>query len=174
MTESKEAEQSGFRSRLAALLVADMVGYSSLLESNDQQAMEAIRELKDVLLEPAVRAYSGEVLKRMGDGWVFAFSSVADLCSCALEVQTKLIDHPVTKLRFGGHIGEIVEDKDDFSVARYSWKINPLKNKRPASITEYEIRQESGVASSVYKISFNPVNPIPLSGMIKVNLPGHI
>lgn len=101
-------------SRLAVLIVADLVDYSRLMGEDEAQAIGAIRELKEKYLEPKVVEQGGEILKRMGDGWIIAFSSVTAAMQCAMAVQESLITHPVIKLRMGIHIGEIVEDETDF------------------------------------------------------------
>lgn len=102
------------RSRLAVLLVADVVDYSRLMSDDEHRAIGAIRELKDTYLEPAVVERDGEILKRMGDGWIVAFSSITKAMQGAMAVQEGLVAHPLIKLRIGLHIGEIVEDETDF------------------------------------------------------------
>ncbi len=101
-------------SRLAVLIVADLVDYTRLMGEDEARAIGAVRELKNKHLEPIVTAEGGEILKRMGDGWIIAFSSVTSAIRSCMEVQTKLAAHPVIKLRMGVHIGEIVEDENDF------------------------------------------------------------
>jgi adenylate cyclase len=101
-------------SRLAVLIVADLVDYTRLMGEDEARAISAIRELKNKHLEPIVTGKGGEILKRMGDGWIIAFSSVTSAMQSSMEVQTKLAAHPVIKLRMGIHIGEIVEDENDF------------------------------------------------------------
>ena len=102
------------RSRLAVLIFADLVGYSRLMSDDEALAIGAIRELKEKHLEPRVIANGGEILKRMGDGWIIAFSSVTATMQAAMEVQRNLASHAVIKLRMGIHIGEIIEDDTDF------------------------------------------------------------
>jgi class 3 adenylate cyclase/tetratricopeptide (TPR) repeat protein len=101
-------------SRLAVLIVADLVDYSRIMSEDEVLAIGAIRELKDKYLEPRIVEQGGEILKRMGDGWIFAFSSVTAAMQGAMPVQTNLATHPVIKLRMGMHIGEILEDDTDF------------------------------------------------------------
>ena len=101
-------------SRLAVLIVADLVDYSRIMSEDEALAIGVIRELKDKHLEPKIVQQGGEILKRMGDGWIFAFSSVIAAMQGAMPVQTNLAAHPVIKLRMGMHIGEIVEDDTDF------------------------------------------------------------
>lgn len=101
-------------SRLAVLIVADLVDYSRMMGENEAMAIGAIRELKNKHLEPPMVEHGGEILKRMGDGWIIAFSSVTAAVQSAMEVQNILGAHPAIKLRMGVHLGEIVEDDDDF------------------------------------------------------------
>lgn len=102
------------RSRITTLMVVDMVGYSSMMNANQEAAINAVRELKQDRLEPVLDDFGGEVLKRMGDGWIVAFASIKSALDSAIQVQTNLYDHPTIKLRVGCHLGEIVEDDDDF------------------------------------------------------------
>ncbi|MGA9412228.1 MAG: adenylate/guanylate cyclase domain-containing protein [Roseobacter sp.] len=102
------------RSRITTLMVVDMVGYSSMMNANQDAAISAVRELKHDRLEPVLDNFGGEVLKRMGDGWIVAFASINSALDSAIQVQTNLYDHPTIKLRIGCHLGEIVEDDDDF------------------------------------------------------------
>lgn len=101
-------------SRLAVLIVADLADYSRMMEEDEARALGAIGELKETHFEPVVEGHGGEILKRMGDGWIAAFSSVAAAVRAAMEVQTGLAGHRVIRLRIGAHLGEIVFDDTDF------------------------------------------------------------
>jgi len=100
--------------RLAAILAADVVGYSRLMEEDEAVALGVIRDLKKIYLEPTILQYDGEVLKRMGDGWIVAFSSISAAVQCAMETQKKLVGNSLIRMRIGGHIGEIVFEETDF------------------------------------------------------------
>ncbi len=102
------------RRRLTTLMCADFVGYSALMGENEALAVASVQELRKKHLEPVAKDHGGEVLKRMGDGWILAFPSVEEALDCAEEVQSSLAEHEVIKLRIGCHIGEIVEDEADF------------------------------------------------------------
>lgn len=102
------------RRRLTTLMCADVVGYSALMGRDEALAVASVQELRHTFLEPVAAAHGGEVLKRMGDGWILAFPKVEDALDCAEEVQASLAEHDVIKLRIGCHIGEIVEDDTDF------------------------------------------------------------
>lgn len=99
--------------RLAVILMADMVDYTSAMESDQTATVGLIRELRERWLEPEAATRGGEVLKRMGDGWIFAFGSVTDAVETAQSVQSALVSHEKIRLRIAAHLGEIVEDEAD-------------------------------------------------------------
>ncbi|MEK9662769.1 MAG: adenylate/guanylate cyclase domain-containing protein, partial [Alphaproteobacteria bacterium] len=99
--------------RLAVILMADMVDYSRLMENDLEGTIRLIRELRDRWLEPEIGQRGGEVLKRLGDGWIVAFSSVSDAVEAAQAAQVALAAHPQIKLRIALHLGEIVDDGTD-------------------------------------------------------------
>jgi class 3 adenylate cyclase/TolB-like protein len=102
------------RRRLTTLMCADLVGYSTLMGENEALAVASVQELRNQHLEPVAKTYGGEVLKRMGDGWILAFPGVEAALDCAEDVQSSLAEHEIIKLRIGCHVGEIVEDEADF------------------------------------------------------------
>lgn len=102
------------KSRLAVLIVADLVDYTRLMEEDQAKAISVIRLLKSEHLEPVIEAGGGEILKRMGDGWIIAFASIGPAIDAVIDVQTRLASEPGIRLRIGVHMGEIVEDEDDF------------------------------------------------------------
>ncbi|MEM9105508.1 MAG: adenylate/guanylate cyclase domain-containing protein [Pseudomonadota bacterium] len=99
--------------RLAVILMADMVDYTSAMESDQVATVGLIRELREKWLEPEAETRGGEVLKRLGDGWIFAFASVTDAVETAQTVQSALVSHERIRLRIAAHLGEIVEDEAD-------------------------------------------------------------
>jgi TolB-like protein/class 3 adenylate cyclase len=101
--------------KLAAILAADVVGYSRLMGEDQARTLDALRQLRKELFEPVVDEYHGNVVKRMGDGWIVEFASVSDAVDCAIRFQDGLVDHEIIRLRAGIHIGEVVfEDEDVF------------------------------------------------------------
>lgn len=101
------------RRRLAVILMADMVDYTSAMESDQADTIGLIRELRQKWLEPEAVKRGGEVLKRLGDGWIFAFHSVTDAVETGQSVQSALAFHERIQLRIAVHLGEIVEDEAD-------------------------------------------------------------
>ncbi len=99
--------------RLAAILAADVVGYSRLMGEDEARVLAALGELRDTLFEPVVTARGGTIVKRMGDGWLVEFANVSDAIAGAIEVQSGLAVHEVIRLRIGVHAGELTSVDGD-------------------------------------------------------------
>ncbi len=99
--------------RLAAILAADVVGYSRLMGADEARTLNALRNFRGTIFEPVVADYRGRIIKRMGDGWLVEFVSIVDAVNCAIQVQEQLADHEIIKLRMGIHIGDIVHEDED-------------------------------------------------------------
>ena len=72
--------------KLAAILVADVVGYSRLAGADEDRTLSRLRGLRSDLIDPAIAAHRGRVVKRTGDGSIIEFRSVVDAVRCAIEV----------------------------------------------------------------------------------------
>jgi len=104
--------------RLAAILAADIVGYSAMMGSDQEGTLTALRSLRSEVFGPAVAGHRGKVVKSMGDGWLVEFASSVDAVICAMQVQDLLAGQEMIRLRIGIHIGDIVhEDEDVFGDA---------------------------------------------------------
>jgi adenylate cyclase len=73
--------------RLAAILAADVVGYSRLIGADESGTLQAFKHIQAELFEPMIAAHHGRLVKTTGDGFLAEFSSVVDALRCALEVQ---------------------------------------------------------------------------------------
>jgi len=105
--------------KLAAILVADVVGYSRLAGADEDRTLSRLRGLRSDLIDPAIAAHHGRVFKRTGDGSLVEFRSVVDAVRCAIEVQNGLVDRNAgvpaerrIEFRFGIHLGDVVEEAD--------------------------------------------------------------
>ena len=78
--------------KIAAILVADVVGYSRLAGADEDRTLSRLRGLRSDLIEPAIAAHHGRIVKRTGDGLIIEFRSVVDAVRCAVEVQTAMIE----------------------------------------------------------------------------------
>jgi TolB-like protein/Flp pilus assembly protein TadD len=97
--------------QLAAILFADMTGYTSLMQENEQLARVKRKRLKEVL-ESSVGQFNGKILQNYGDGSLSIFSSAIDSVSCAIHIQQLLQQEPKVELRMGIHTGDvIIEDE---------------------------------------------------------------
>src|SRR5687767_2622505 len=97
--------------QLAAIMFADMAGYTALMQENEQLATRKRLWLKEVL-ETAAAAHNGKILQYYGDGSLSMFSSAIDGVKCAIEIQKKLREEPKVDLRIGIHSGDINIDDD--------------------------------------------------------------
>src|ERR1700683_4936395 len=105
--------------KIAAILVADVVGYSRLAGADEDRTLARLRALRSDLIDPTIAVHHGRVVKRTGDGSLIEFRSVVDAVRCAIEVQNGLIERnaglpPERRIEFriGVHLGNIVEEVD--------------------------------------------------------------
>src|SRR5271155_5198358 len=105
--------------KIAAILVADVVGYSRLAGADEDRTLSRLRGLRSDLIDPAIAAHRGRIVKRTGDGSLIEFRSVVDAVRCAIEVQNGLIERneglpPDRRIEFriGIHLGDVVEESD--------------------------------------------------------------
>jgi adenylate cyclase len=105
--------------KLAAILVADVVGYSRLAAVDEERTLARLRELRSDLFEPVIAAHRGRIVKHTGDGSIVEFRSVVDAVRCAIEVQNNLIERNTgfatdrrIDFRVGIHVGDVVEESD--------------------------------------------------------------
>ena len=78
--------------KLAAILVADVVGYSRLAGADEDRTLSRLRALRSDLIDPTLALHHGRIVKRTGDGSIMEFLSVVDAVRCAIEVQNGLIE----------------------------------------------------------------------------------
>ena len=105
--------------KIAAILVADVVGYSRLAGADEDRTLSRLRGLRSDLIDPAIAAHRGRVVKRTGDGILIEFRSVVDAVRCAIEVQNGMVERnaglpPERRIEFrvGIHLGDVVEETD--------------------------------------------------------------
>ncbi len=105
--------------KIAAILVADVVGYSRLAGADEDRTLSRLRGLRSDLIDPAIAAHHGRIVKRTGDGSLIEFRSVVDAVRCAIEIQNGLIERnagvpPERRIEFrvGIHLGDVVEEAD--------------------------------------------------------------
>jgi adenylate cyclase len=108
--------------RLAAILAADVAGYSRLVGADEGGTLQALKAIRAELIDPTIAAHNGRLVKTTGDGLLVEFSSVVDALRCAIEVQAGMGERNATapddrriEFRIGINVGDIVvEDGDIF------------------------------------------------------------
>ena len=105
--------------KLAAILAADVVGYSKLAGSDEERTLARLRALWGDLIAPTIAVHHGRVVKRTGDGSIVEFRSVVDAVRCAIDVQNGMAERntglpPDRRIDFrvGIHLGDVVEESD--------------------------------------------------------------
>ena len=106
--------------RLAAVLAADVVGYSRLMEADEAGTLAALKRHREAIFDPAVIAHNGRIVKLIGDGVIAEFGSVVDAVNCALSVQrsgASTLDQSATQstivVRIGINLGDVIIEGDD-------------------------------------------------------------
>src|SRR5215472_14493098 len=108
--------------RLAAILAADVAGYSRLIGADEGGTLQALKAIRAELIDPTIAAHNGRLVKTTGDGLLVEFGSVVDALRCATEVQAGMAqrnavvpDEERIEFRVGINMGDIVvEDGDIF------------------------------------------------------------
>jgi adenylate cyclase len=106
--------------RLAAILAADVAGYSRLMGADEEGTLERLKALRCELIDPKIAEHPGRLVKTTGDGLLVEFPSVVDAVRCAVEVQQAMpkrntgagTDNPI-ELRIGINLGDVIVEGDD-------------------------------------------------------------
>ncbi len=106
--------------KLAAVLAADMAGYSRLMEVDEVGTLARLRTHRTELIDPAIAKNNGNIIKTTGDGMLVEFQSVVSAVRCAIEVQTRMArrnldvpDERRIQFRVGINLGDIIFDGGD-------------------------------------------------------------
>ena len=104
--------------RLAAVLAADVAGYSRLMGGDELGTLQALKAIRREIVDPAIASHAGRIVKTTGDGMLVEFASAVDAVTCAVAVQEKMAERngnfvPKINLRIGINIGDIIIEGDD-------------------------------------------------------------
>ena len=106
--------------RLAAILSADVVGYSRLMGSDEAGTLARLKALRRDLIDPTIAAHSGRIVKLIGDGALVEFGSAVDAVTCAIEIQRQVREHDAggskespVQFRIGINVGDIIIEDED-------------------------------------------------------------
>src|SRR5215472_3222600 len=106
--------------RLAAILAADVAGYSRLMGADEEGTLERLKALRHELLDPKIAEHHGRIVKTTGDGMLVEFASIVDAVRCAVAVQqampgrnTSVTADERIELRIGINLGDVIVEGDD-------------------------------------------------------------
>jgi adenylate cyclase len=110
--------------KLAAIIAADVVGYSRLMAADEAGTLAALKRHREGVFDPAVAAHNGRVVKLIGDGTIVEFASVVDAVNCALSVQRSgapapRAAEPAIVLRIGINLGDVIMEG---ACSRWRWQ----------------------------------------------------
>jgi adenylate cyclase len=139
--------------RLAAILSADVVGYSRLMGLDEAGTLSRLNALRRELIDPAIAAHSGRIVKLMGDGALVEFASAVDAVTCAIEIQRQLRERDAgrteadrIRFRIGINVGDIIIEGDDIlgDGVNIAARIESIAEPGGISISEDAWRQVQG------------------------------
>ena len=106
--------------RLAAILAADVAGYSRLMGADEEGTLERLKALRHELVDPKIVEHHGRIVKTTGDGMLVEFASVVDAVRCAVAVQQAMPERNIgvgvdnrIELRIGINLGDVIVEGDD-------------------------------------------------------------
>jgi adenylate cyclase len=106
--------------RLAAILAADIAGYSRLMGVDEEGTLRQLKSHRKELVDPKITEHRGRIVKTTGDGMLVEFVSVVDAVRCAVDIQRAMIERtaPLSaekriQFRVGINVGDIISDDDD-------------------------------------------------------------
>src|SRR5450631_3417631 len=106
--------------RLAAVLAADVAGYSRLMCRDEEGTLAQLKSFRKALVDPAIAEHRGRIVKTTGDGMLIEFASAVDAARCAIDIQRRMATQntevPQAKrieFRIGIHVGDIIIDEND-------------------------------------------------------------
>jgi len=105
--------------KIAAILAADVVGFSRMASADEDRTLARLRALRADVIDPIIASQNGRVFKRTGDGLLVEFRSVVEAVRCAISVQNAMAERSVgtpedqrIEYRIGIHLGDVVEESD--------------------------------------------------------------
>ena len=112
--------QDNIERRLAAILIADVAGYSRLMGQDEAGTLRALQSHRFAVVDPTIGQYRGRIVKRMGDGILVEFKSVVDAVECAIAIQNGIVgrnadvpEDKQLKFRIGINLGDVLIEGDD-------------------------------------------------------------
>src|SRR5579872_4609065 len=97
--------------RLAAIMAADVAGFSAAMERDEEGTFAQVQELRRKVIEPKIEEHTGRLVKTTGDGFLAEFASPIAAMRCALAIQSELSSNPL-KLRIGVNLGDVIVEEN--------------------------------------------------------------
>src|SRR5205814_1981716 len=109
------ADNSPVRRRLAAILAADVAGYSRLMGADEEGTLARLKAIRAELVDPVIASHNGRIVKTTGDGLLVEFHSVVDAMRAAIEWQRAMAERAGAGIewRIGVNLGDIISDEGD-------------------------------------------------------------
>lgn len=169
---------------LAAIMFADMVGYTRLMQEDEQQAKD-LRDRQREVIDTCITKHRGQVMQYYGDGTLSMFGSALDAVKCAQEIQLQLGKEPKVPLRIGIHIGDVVYDDEGIygDAVNIAARVQSLGTPGSVMISSKvfdEIKNHPGIKVKAFgehdlKNVFNPVGIFSLANKgIEVPSQSHV
>src|SRR5262245_35090462 len=108
------------RRKLAAILAADIAGYSRLMGADEAGTLSRLKKYRRELIDPKIKQYRGRVVKTMGDGILIEFPSVVDAISCSLEVQQDMRERNTMPARW---TKQRTEQESETGAVMRGWRV---------------------------------------------------
>src|SRR5215472_989658 len=119
-SSSRDLPQTGAARRLAAILAADVAGYSRLMGADEERTHERLKAHRRQLVDPKIREHHGRIVKTTGDGMLAEFPSIVDAVRCAVELQRAMLDRNADiaddkriTFRIGVNLGDVIAEGGD-------------------------------------------------------------
>ena len=179
--------------KLAAILAADVVGYSRLVGADEDRTLARLRSLRSDLIDPTVTAHEGRVVKRTGDGVIVEFRSVVESVRCAIGLLNGMIERNAglpsdqrIEFRVGIHLGDVVEESDGDLMgdgvniaARLEGIANPgsiflsedayrqVRARLDVAVDHIGAKKLKNIGEPVHVYSVQVGNPVPKAGAVR-------
>ena len=105
-------DEQGSSRRLSAILIADIAGYTKLVEQDTDGTVAELKSVRSSVINPSIARLHGRIVKHTGDGFLAEFQSVQDAVNCAIEMQTGLRTSSL-KFRMAVNLGDVIDDGED-------------------------------------------------------------
>jgi adenylate cyclase len=146
--------------RLAAILAADVVGYTALMGTDEDGTLQRLTELRQEILEPLINEHHGRIVKLMGDGLLVEFGSVVDTVTCALAWQKQVARHESSgnadtriQFRIGINLGDVIVQGGDIhgDGVNIASRLEGLADPGGVCLSDDAYRQAKGKTEAVFQ-----------------------